>query len=90
MVQDLNTPAAHGEAPLFVAAQYLEFFDGGEIAGACGKSIEYMQKLWEFLLYGGCTGIYGFVFFWGDQLQVRLGSSTLAKQTFETYHETEP
>ena len=29
-------------------------------------------------------------FFLGDQLQVRLRSSTLAKQTPETYHETDP
>ena len=26
----------------------------------------------------------GLYFFWGDQLQVRLGSSTLAKQTLAT------
>ena len=33
---------------------------------------------------------YGIVFFGGDQFEVRLGSSTLAKQTPETYHETDP
>ena len=50
----------------------------------------YMQKLWNFCCNGGCTGIYWVcILLGGDQLQVRLGSSTLAKQTPETYHETD-